>query len=430
MKFRKKILPPGALPLIGALMFLFGLPDPLTTNRLLADRFDPLEVKSYLKPQLSDGSLIGKSDLPEAHPANHWEDRARFLAGLPLPENSPLRHLTTSRHYQKHRQAMDRFWKRVQEESVDRMRIWRRNRIPVDQETRPALYPLSGADFVNLHTMFPRARGYLMFALEKPGFPPDPLKLKSWQIAPRLASLRRVIASIASRNYFYSRSMRDEMREDDLSGITPALMVFASRLGLQVQDVRRIGLDADGFLHELNRKGTFGDGRRPVVRGVRIRIRAPGDSQSRSLVYLQIRVARDTLYLNHPVGKFLWQFSDINTMLKSAVYLLHWERYAGLRNFLLLESNVVVQDDSGIPFRFFTGGGWNIRLFGDYVTYRMKIGGLGQIRLQADLLARYKKERRDIEPVPFRFGYGALRRDAGRSTLMLLTRRRGDSAKR
>lgn len=430
MIIRKKFLPPTVVLLFSGLLIITGLFGPLAKHRLWAEQPDPLQLKSFLKPGTDAEGKARENALVPADSPQYWDDRARFLAGLPLPENSPLKPFTETVNYRKHREHMDRFWSRVQGENVDRMRTWRKNRIPSDQETRPALYPLSGADFVNLHTLFPRARGYLMFALEKPGFPPDPLKLKKKRIAPRLASMRRVIASIASRNYFYSQSMKMEMKDDNLSGITPALMVFVSRLGLQVRDVRRIGLDDEGALHELSREGFFANGRRPVVRGIRIQLMGPGDAQPRSLVYLQIRVARDTLYLNHPVGKFLWQFSGINTVLKSAVYLLHWERYAGLRNFLLLESNVVVQDDSGIPFRFFTNGGWDIKLFGDYVTYRMKIGGLGQIRLQADLLARYKKDRQDIEPVPFRFGYGALRRDAGHSTLMLLTRRRGDATLR
>jgi hypothetical protein len=41
--------------------------------------------------------------------------------------------------------------------------------------------------------------------------------------------------------------------------------------------------------------------------------------------------------------------------------------FSRVREFLLGHSQMIVQDDSGIPIRYFSPDKWNLRLFGTYV---------------------------------------------------------------
>ena len=87
------------------------------------------------------------------------------------------------------------------------------------------------------------------------------------------------------------------------------------------------------------------------------------------------------------------------TLLKAASYLMHRSRFPTVRDFLLRCSKVIVQDDSGIPRKFFDDSKWNIRYCGKYA---------GPIRSfkkywQPDLAKGYAGGTPD--PLGFGFGY-------------------------
>ena len=60
------------------------------------------------------------------------------------------------------------------------------------------------------------------------------------------------------------------------------------------------------------------------------------------------------------------RFGAGNVYLKAASYLLHESYFSRIRSFLLNHATSVLQDDSGIPFRFFRDGGWRFWFFGTY----------------------------------------------------------------
>ena len=66
---------------------------------------------------------------------------------------------------------------------------------------------------------------------------------------------------------------------------------------------------------------------------------------------------------------------------------------------MLEHSEVIVQDDSGIPYRLFDKSRWDISLFG---TYRYPLPGMG-VYPQQDLIRAYAG---GSEHLPFAYGYG------------------------
>jgi hypothetical protein len=87
------------------------------------------------------------------------------------------------------------------------------------------------------------------------------------------------------------------------------------------------------------------------------------------------------------------------SLIKSASYLMHDEGFSTVRNFLLANSTVIVQDDSGIPYRDFDPARWNVQLYG---VYEGPIG-LFSGKYQADLAKAYQAARPG--GLGFAFGY-------------------------
>ena len=58
----------------------------------------------------------------------------------------------------------------------------------------------------------------------------------------------------------------------------------------------------------------------------------------------------------------------INTYLKGASYLMHKDYFSIIRQVILEHSKAIIQDDSGIAFRYFTEGKakWQYHFYGDY----------------------------------------------------------------
>ena len=101
-------------------------------------------------------------------------------------------------------------------------------------------------------------------------------------------------------------------------------------------------------------------------------------------------------------------------MLKAASYLMHEPGFSRVREFLLAKSNMILQDDSGIPLRFLERPDWNIRYCGLYV------GPIETFKKywQPDLAA--ESARSAPTPLPFGFGY---QWQPNRSGLMIVTRK-------
>jgi hypothetical protein len=89
--------------------------------------------------------------------------------------------------------------------------------------------------------------------------------------------------------------------------------------------------------------------------------------------------------------------------------------FENVRRFLLNHSNVIVQDDSGIPLAGFDPAQWSLRFFGEYV---------GPIEIfkqhfQPQLQATYQQ----IHPGPLGFGIGY--RWSGRQSTVIVATRKG-----
>jgi hypothetical protein len=73
-----------------------------------------------------------------------------------------------------------------------------------------------------------------------------------------------------------------------------------------------------------------------------------------------------------------------------------------MRNFVLNKSSIVIQDDTGVPYRFIDDKIWNIKLFGEYKppvkSFSMKL-------FQNDLDSAYTNKINYAGAISFSIGY-------------------------
>ncbi len=266
-------------------------------------------------------------------------------------------------------------------------------------------YLFSGPDFLYANSFFPHATTYLFGGLEPVGQIPDLTKLPQGTIGQTLRKIQVSLHSILSLSYFITAHMRTDLNSGPVSGTLPILYVFLARSGKTIHDVSLVHLDENGNLQP-------GDGLRvkSTARGVKI-VFSAGDGQPKTLYYFSANVA-DEYHGQYALLKFGRQFSRGDSFLKSASYLLHRGSFSEARNFLLDQSALILQDDSGIPFASFETGKWLLHPFGRYTTPLTMF----QEHYQPRLTDLYQRKR----PGAMDFGLGYSSRFNGSHLLMAL----------
>ena len=97
-------------------------------------------------------------------------DTARFLAGLPVSEGSPLAALTQNPAWQQHATFFDQAWAKLIARQFVGIRNWEINYLPDATQPLPvAFYMFSGPDFLYAHQFFPNASTYILAGTEPIG---------------------------------------------------------------------------------------------------------------------------------------------------------------------------------------------------------------------------------------------------------------------
>ena len=87
------------------------------------------------------------------------------------------------------------------------------------------------------------------------------------------------------------------------------------------------------------------------------------DGKPQTLYYFRTDISDDGLKKSGFL-KFASSLGKGDSFIKSASYLPHADSFSKIRDFLLSQSQSIVQDDSGIPLRFFKPEEWRLRPFG------------------------------------------------------------------
>jgi len=351
---------------------------------------------------------------PGAAPAPAYNDCARFIAGLSTGQG-PFTALETKPAWVRYARFIGQSWERFDRGHLAPMREWASREL-VGANPATVFYPFSGPDFVNMYTLFPHAKTYLMIALEPVGEIPDFSALEENYF---FAHLQRALYDLLQFNFFITKKLKNSLRGPELKGILPFLLFFLAREKLQVLDVRYWVMKPDGAIEESPAAGPGVLGREDVA-GVRLDFARAGSEARQTLYYFRVNLRNDSLHRRENFVSFLKGFGPLTTFAKAASYLMHKPWFSGIRQFILDQSLLVLAGDSAIPVRYFDQATWNLKFFG---TYSNPIARFKTFR-QPELAEIYQRGT-NVYPLPFGIDY---RHRVHTSNLMLARRKLSASA--
>src|SRR5215831_11080822 len=352
-----------------------------------------LSIVLALASALSVSAQQNPEAVPRAIPVNTGpNDVARFLAGMPVPENSPLAPLMRDPAWQSHAAFFEGQFSKVNLRQLQKLHGWQQTSLPESLTPFPVVfYMFSGPDFLYVDQFFPKAAVYVLCGKESLGPPPDPLRIANLSSA--LGNLENAMKSSLNTTYFITKDMKIDLHEQNLNGVLPILYTCIARADKSITNVSFGSLTSGGLFEEaaLGRKA----GSTP---GVRIRYTDNQSSNAQTLFYFTTDISDGGVKATPGFLKFCQHLGTGASFLKSSSYLLFENGFATIRNFILDHSNIIMQDDSGIPLGYFDPNKWNLRFFGVY---------LGPIDIfKQHYQPRLREMFDQTNPVPLEFGFG------------------------
>ena len=372
------------------------------------------EVTDPTDDNSTDSTAVVEIEKPVYPEDRKFNDFANYIAGLEGDSDSELKELETSTTWQGFKTEMDGVWKTTNEK-LPVMKDW--SNAEINQGAGTLFYPFSGPDFLHADAFFPEHENIVMIALEPIGtFPNMVEKSKSGKDGIYMNGVRKSLNMILGKSFFRTIAMADDFK-GEVDGNLPVLMQFMKRTNHNVMYQEKVALNQDGTLTTdmTNVVDT-------TYIGNRYYFQREGSDAVRTLTYFAVNL-QNTPYGSRGglVAKGLETRTDLvnyfkkinmkSTYLKSASYLMHRPTFSIIRNIILDESEFLLQDDSGIPVKYFDTNKWNLTFYGNY---SFPIPMFAE-RHQEDLKSIYDKGGDNVKPLPFGIGYKWRK---GTSTLM------------
>ncbi|HLL25124.1 MAG TPA: hypothetical protein VK427_23475 [Kofleriaceae bacterium] len=296
-------------------------------------------------------------------------------------------------------------------------------RVPKDLPKK-VVYPFAGGDLSTALTVYPDADEITTLSLEPAGDPrtidalnrgkTSPSKAAKPGAAPAPAALTQALATVRYEleflyrvNFSNTMNMIGAMR----GGALPTQLIFGlSALkvhGFEVVGLRYFKLDEAGTIQYLSDADVAkapavtaanADTRNRIFANAELRFRKPG---GRVQIYRHIQVNLDDEHLakDPRVVKHLVAKGPIAGMTKAASYLLSWDTFKTMRQYLIDHVQWMISDCTGIAPKWGKQAGFEYETYGTFNGAHIGAGNQIWRDWNAEFVAQAKRE------IPFRFGY-------------------------
>jgi hypothetical protein len=362
------------------------------------------KISEKLKIQLDSNEV---KILPKVNP--YYNDVAKYIAGMELQSSSAINtSLKNSNSWKFFSSNFNKSWKKMDSTHLKKMIYWREKELN-EVKSKTLFYPFSGADFLNVYTFFPNADNYIMIGLEPIGSVPNfQDNMSSDTISAYFNNLNKSLYSILNNSFFRTIGMSADFKNKDLNGTIHLILLFLERTGNSIINIKPIDLNEKGEIVDLKSAKEVSNNAIEIDFINR-------DSELKKVYYFSVNLDNSHLHKNNNLTKFINNQTDMATYIKSASYLLHQNPFKIVRDLILTKSNYILEDDSGIPYCYFSTKEWTPKLYGKYTGPI----SLFAVRFQADLDSCYKNNR---FPKSLNFGIGYKSR-VGESNLLLFKKK-------
>lgn len=307
-------------------------------------------------------------------------DTARYLAGMSGSSRDDLALSRNSAEWKAHSARMDKLWA---QHSGRRSHLRRFN---TGTGGGTVFYPFGGPDYLHANALFGGSGTYILVGLEGVDEMPDLTKMSASELSSGLNGISNSLRTVAGASYFITKEMRVDLASTRFRGTLPLLLAMAARCGHNISSVTPVGIDGGGNLTSRS-AGASCPG---------WHIKAGG----KNIFYFKEDLSNGGLG-DKRLLRFVSSKGKPVVFVKSASYLMHNNSFSTIRDYILTSSKGLVQDPSGVPYKYLNDAGWNIKLYGNYQ------GPIGTFsgNHQADLVAAYQNKTHPVKPLSFGLGY-------------------------
>jgi len=328
-----------------------------------------------------------------------YNDIARYIAGMKSWPGSPYAKLENDSVWTKFHRNFDYSWNQIATSRLEPMTEWGNTELAAERKTKlDIFYPLSGPDILHANYFFPDAKNYRMYALEINGALPDLNKMNIRSTENYLNAVYKSLGDIFKRSYFITSKMSTSLNAENVNGTLPLICVFLVRTGHEIINLKYFHLNDDGTETELP-KDSLGMHHNDLVK---VYFKNSKNNSIQMVSYMKCDLSNSAYEKNAALKNMFTKMPVSITYLKSASYLLHYGFFSDFRDVILNKSKTILEDDTGIPYKYFPGDKWYVSLYGVYVNPVSDFSGV----FQTDLLQAYNDTiLRKPKKLPFSLGY-------------------------
>lgn len=335
-----------------------------TNNKTKKQDTNTVEIKDTLivKPVIIDSTIIE----PSIKINDSLNAIATIIAGMYNNSNSEFNFLLKNKDYLNFATNFNNRWLKFDTTRLEKLKLFQQK--VLSKNVKPAqtlFYPFSGPDILYAYTFFPDVENYIMVGLEPVGTLPKFTNNPEDSIVNYFNKINTSLNAILKFSFFRTESMSKDLKNEEVDGTLHLLFLFLTRTGNSIISANPVSIDSTGSIIEKN---NFIDLKKSNHRTKGIQIKfLTKNNQVKTISYFSLNAANDGLSKNKGFTTYLNKIKNFNTYLKGASYLLHNAHFSIIRNAILNGSNCIIQDDSGIAFKYFDKNKFTFKFFGDYI---------------------------------------------------------------
>jgi hypothetical protein len=381
-------------------------------NNSKAGAATPVPVDSSKKDsiKLVEKTKAGNEAYDPSKYNNKYDDMAKFFAGMETDSASEFAPLFKTQGWKNYSNGFSNRWNNLEKKRLAPIREWATTELKdISTDCKTLFYPFGGPDFLFANTFFPSFDNFVLIGLEPVGQLPDLNKLDKGVLNNYLGSLQGSLRTLIDGGFFKTIDMASDFRPGRVNGTVPVLLTFLAKTGNKVLDIEYITLDKTGKLtyekSDLSEKK-----QKKNYQGVLIKFTDKEAKTVKKLFFFSTDLSNGGFPKHKDFQEFVLGLKPFASMAKAASYLMHEGNFSSIRSFVTDNAQYMLQEDSGIPVKYFDAKKWERRFYGTYHAPIPLFAG----KVQRDLQLEFNNKG-NVKPLPFGIGYYW---ESGRSNLM------------
>jgi hypothetical protein len=323
------------------------------------------------------------------------DDQVSFISGMHGNNSECFSKIDTTPKWIHFARQIDSIFLRGNTTRFGKVRNWADSVLIRNDSIKTVFYPFSGPDFFNADIFYPDADQYILIGLEPIGYLPDICKMHPDSVFSYLNTVSYTLKDIFKRSYFITKRMNNDLRKTKINGTIPLISLFIKRTGHEIVSINRIGVDSLGKWHYIDSLKY----KKNLVPGIKVDFLSLSKKKMQSVLYFRTDISDKGLKKNKGFKTYLSELPVSYSYFKAASYLMHYDDFSEIRSVIFNISSTILQDDSGIAYKYFDKSKWNIKLFGKYSKPKGEFNYISE----PDLEKAYKTSA--YRALPYSLGY-------------------------